>query len=495
MEIPEIKIMGNALRCAAAMEFAAVIDSWTAFPIEKMFRGEYGEALFEKGFRSIIHHGKYSVSFPTGFLPRIVQAAEKDGYKVTLDSPLPFIEPEKPYLKPTTFPDGRTFEDFRPDQLKMIEGALKKGRGVLQGFTGVGKTIIAMGMMTAYKKVNILYLVHTKDLVAQISKDLKAFGIVHHCYYGEERSLGPGIIVGTRQSIIKLDLLKWKNFFQVIMVDEVHHVSTLDGQYSHILRTLQAPARFGFTATPNKKPEAAAAAEGFIGPVIETMTIQDGTQLGLLAEPKICIRKIPFSRDIKNLKRYADQYRYGVVERVDANELRVLDAMACIEVGLTTLIVVTNIDHGKNIQKIMREKLKQPVLFLYGRMEMEVRNQVKELFKSGEVLCVIVNVIWKEGVNIPKLDVVLNAAMGKSEITTLQSLGRGLRKTDSKEDVLYIDYFDPSSTHFISHFGERLTLFMNEGWQFQSLNEFLKRREDGKRKQGNREQSTFSAIP
>ena len=53
MNNPEIKIMGNTLRCAAAIEFAPIIDSWTAFPCEKMFRGEYGEALFEKGYCEI----------------------------------------------------------------------------------------------------------------------------------------------------------------------------------------------------------------------------------------------------------------------------------------------------------------------------------------------------------------------------------------------------------------------------------------------------------
>ena len=55
--------------------------------------------------------------------------------------------------------------------------------------------------------------------------------------------------------------------------------------------------------------------------------------------------------------------------------------------------------------------------------------------KSGKIQCVIATVSWVEGVDIPNLTCVINAGGGKSEIQTLQKIGRGLRKTETKDTV------------------------------------------------------------
>jgi superfamily II DNA or RNA helicase len=55
---------------------------------------------------------------------------------------------------------------------------------------------------------------------------------------------------------------------------------------------------------------------------------------------------------------------------------------------------------------------------------------IKNKLINKEVRCVIATTVWREGIDIPSLDCVINAAGGKSEIMTLQGVGRGLRKTD-----------------------------------------------------------------
>jgi superfamily II DNA or RNA helicase len=77
---------------------------------------------------------------------------------------------------------------------------------------------------------------------------------------------------------------------------------------------------------------------------------------------------------------------------------------------------------------------------------------------------VIATAVWKEGINIPSLDVVINAAGGKSEIQTLQSIGRGLRRTEEKLQVIVVDFFDATHKMLIAHFGERVSLYFDLGW-------------------------------
>jgi len=78
--------------------------------------------------------------------------------------------------------------------------------------------------------------------------------------------------------------------------------------------------------------------------------------------------------------------------------------------------------------------------------------------------CIICTSVWKEGLNFPELNVVINAAGGKSEIMTLQALGRGLRVTEKKKFLIFYDIFDPSSRFTVEHFGERLCLYMDNNW-------------------------------
>jgi len=59
---------------------------------------------------------------------------------------------------------------------------------------------------------------------------------------------------------------------------------------------------------------------------------------------------------------------------------------------------------------------------------------------------------------------VFNAGGGKDELPVLQTIGRGLRRTDEKDKVIIYDFFDPSHPYLISHFGQRVTLYMDNGW-------------------------------
>ena len=66
--------------------------------------------------------------------------------------------------------------------------------------------------------------------------------------------------------------------------------------------------------------------------------------------------------------------------------------------------------------------------------------------------------------NIPELNVVINDAGGKSEIATLQAIGRGLRRTVNKSELIIYDFFDNSHHYLVSHFGERFSLYCDMNW-------------------------------
>jgi superfamily II DNA or RNA helicase len=171
--------------------------------------------------------------------------------------------------------------------------------------------------------------------------------------------------------------------------------------------------------------------------------------------------KLPKNHSISELRKYHDVYNQAIVNNVVRNQLIVSTAKKHIDKNESVLIIVNLIEHGENILSILKEQ-KIPSAFVQGGTEGNTRLQLKESLNKKEKC--IVTTVWKEGVNVPELNVIINGAGGKSEIQTLQVIGRGLRMTPTKKEIILYDIFDPSHRFLIEHFGERLCIYSEQGW-------------------------------
>ena len=131
--------------------------------------------------------------------------------------------------------------------------------------------------------------------------------------------------------------------------------------------------------------------------------------------------------------------------------------------GDVVLIFVNKIEHGKNLVKIFR-KNKTRVPFVYSDMSILERENIKKSLRKRRQKIAIATTAWKEGIDIPSLNVIVNAGGGKSEVAVLQHIGRGLRRAKNKNKVLIYDFFDPSHFYLISHFGERICIYIDNNW-------------------------------
>ncbi len=124
--------------------------------------------------------------------------------------------------------------------------------------------------------------------------------------------------------------------------------------------------------------------------------------------------------------------------------------------------MVKELQHGENLTN-MADELVLPVTYIHGNTSAPTRAKVKKLFSEKVIGTVITTVIWKEGINIPSLDCVINAIGGRGEIQTLQLTGRGLRRTDLKHYVEIIDFLDPYR-FLAQHTVMRLQTYAKNGW-------------------------------
>jgi len=396
--------------------------------------------------------------FYTGHLDRVLNFCNNKGWETKLkihDSfNVPWVEPNIP---------GFT---LREDQKRAVKIALAAQRGVIKEPTGTGKTILQMGIMSAFKKGNILLLAHTTTIVNQTARKIRKLGWNCTQIGGGVEYIGAmaGVItIATIQSFAKIPKDDYCEYFDIVIVDEAHRVSSFDGQYANVLGNILAPVRLGFTATLPTTTKAKLALEGFLGKLLSEQTINEATEKEIISVPKIKLIKSAYRQKVRNKSKYVDVYQAGIVSNLSRNKQIVEVVKAHKEKGETTLIFVNKIKHGDNLKELfLKDNIRVP--FVKGDMPNDKREIIKTSLKRKKRKIVIATIAWQQGVDIPSLDVVFNAGGGKDELGVLQLIGRGLRRTDDKESVIIYDFFDPSHHYLISHFGERVSLYMKHNW-------------------------------
>jgi len=422
-------------------------------------RGQFGMRRHTYN-KPLIKRSKDGYSyFLTGFVPRI----RKQFPSATITTM--FTEPIDKFGRPILVPEGFT---FRPDQLKLISQAITAKRGLVQSPTGSGKTILQLGIISAMPKgFCCLILAHTKDIVTQTYDELCKFGFkakTQIIMEGHRPPLTKPIVVATIQTFTKYSVDDYMTYFDMVIVDEGHHISNFDGPYYQVLSTLLAPYRYAFTATKSPNKEAEMALEGLVGPTVARLTINEASTLNIIAKPKLRLIKLPENHSIRQTCRsYDEVVKHGVVGSLTRTEKICNIVQNGIKHDRVTLVMVNQIDHGNKIQAELAER-GVTVPFVHGTTDGLERVRIKNQLIDKKLLAAICTTVWSEGVNIPSINVIILAHLGKSELRTLQNIGRGLRRTDDKDKVMIVDFFDPSHHHLVKHFGERLCLYMDEGW-------------------------------
>jgi superfamily II DNA or RNA helicase len=384
--------------------------------------------------------------------------------------PIEFHNATDALLSEMPIPGGLRLKE---DQVEAIEKMVKQGRGVVWHPTGSGKTIIFLSFISLFPKSIVLIIVNSQDLLFQISDKASEF------FPGEVGIIGAGvdnpkrITVATIQSLVRsIDPeQEWFASIDIVVVDEAHHLSKFalpfesgaGGTYARVLSVCTAPIRMGFTATLPYLEEAKMALEGYIGPVISMKKI---SEVKRLAKIKVVLKKLPITLSAREARTYQDVYKYAVTYNSRRHKMVLETASELVEAGRTVLILVTLVQHGENVLSMAKRSFPHlRVDYVHGQVSGNIRGQIKKKLNSGELDVVIADAVWKEGVDIPTLGAIINASGGKSEIMTIQAIGRGLRTVPGiKEDVVLVDFFDESHRYLRDHFSERLCLYFREGW-------------------------------
>ncbi|WP_099210307.1 DEAD/DEAH box helicase [Thermococcus henrietii] len=380
----------------------------------------------------------YEKTFPVGLLPRVKKFLNSKGYRVR-------IKDERQVRGVKLNSTWNEDYSLRRYQQRAVRKALKEKMGVLALPVGSGKTVVGLRIIHELD-LSTLIVVHTKELLYQWAEKVEELLGVKAGIVGDNKWNEENVTVAMIQTLLSRGVDKLKNDYAIVMFDECHRTSAAEKFYQLGI-SLPQVYRFGLSATPWRRVRGEEIKiEAVVGPIIYEVKAEDLIREGFLAKPRFEV--ITYESSMPSFsERYKELYEDVVMNNDERNRAIVAKAKELVRKGHRVLIDVKRIEHGK-ILKEMLEKEGVKAEFLSSKSQN--RWEVLEAFKNGEIP-VLISTLLKEGVDIPEISAIILAGGGKSDIMTIQTIGRALRPKKGMRAVI-VDVADDDPllyTHFI----------------------------------------------
>lgn len=428
---------------------------------------------------------KNSRTFPLGFSHIVKKHLKKNGIEYKTDigekfvSSIPISDKLRPYQKPA------------------VEKFFKHRHGIIQIPTRGGKTFVASEIIRhiihnrEYSK--ILFFTDTEDLYNQAREDISNYLEIPIEHIGEikgEKFTLKQVTVCTIQTITsilngeknlvkrgkkntesnlefrerksqkrsKAKLLKqYLNEVTFPIIDEFHEYSS-DSRLSVLRMFENAEFKLFISATPDKSQSLMdnLNLRTVSGGIIYKIKEADLKEQGYLSKDKVVLIYIDHNEN-KNIN--ASEYKdfHECVEQVITHNvfrnytmLNVVEM--CRKYKLKSLVLFNRKKHGYFIKSITNDP------FISGDMIGKERTFLRKSFlrKKGGVL--LASDVFKKGITLPEVQVLVNAAGGLEQSLITQRKGRVLGVTEDKTKAMIIDFIDDYE-YFDTHSLSRIEVY------------------------------------
>ena len=381
-------------------------------------------------------------TFPTGLIRRVLYWLKKNGLEYE-------IRDQRPLPAPTWRFETKDRWKLRPYQQEAVSAA-ERPRGVYEVSVGGGKTCIAAFIIKA-KGVYTLFVTPDTGLREQTCKTFHDIFKDSSLISQDIKSDAP-IIVSNIQSLVRKPPALFERFGMLI-IDEVHH-SAADTYLKLNKMVSNAYYRYGLSGTWMRTDGTDMTMHGVLSDVIYTKTASELIEEGWLVRPYITFTSI----NLKGWSRLNYRAAYDrIISDVEFNTHVSRIASAKIKENKQTLVLVRRKEHGELLGRMIEDSM-----YICGDHPLEIRERAKKNFLEKRLACLIATNIFGEGIDIPSIDVLINARLQKTEIQTVQGAGRALRKAEGKERAEIFDFLISGQRNLAAHSKERLETYKKE---------------------------------
>ena len=468
-------------------------DSGTAQELREFFSFYVPGYRFMPAYKNRMWDGKIRLydaktgELPAGLFYHLYKFSKSRGYIVDTEKTkygLPNENANVDLKQLTNYIDDLGLP-FRPYsyQLSGIQEGLKRKRAILISPTGSGKSLIIYILINYWlhlltdgigypKGGRALVIVPTTSLVEQMYSDFIKYGQgergMHRIYSGKDKKFDAAICISTWQSIYKLPR-DWFQQFGMVIGDECHGFKS-KSLMNIMNKATEAGYRFGTTGTLDGTQTHELVLQGLFGPihtVTSTKQLQDDDTLAQLEIKRIILdygkkERLDFGR-----QDYMDEIDY-IVTNVKRNNF--IKNLAVTQKG-NTLVLYNYVEkHGKPLFDMIDSKVNdgRKVFFVSGQTDTADREAIRGIVEKQKNAIIVASLgTFSTGINIRNLHNIIFASPSKSQIRVLQSIGRGLRKSDDGKPTNLYDITDDLSwksrkNFALIHSEERLKIYEKE---------------------------------
>ena len=462
------------------------LDPSTKQELTEFFTFEVPGAKFMPQFKNRMWDGKIRLFSPAtgqiyvGLLSYIKQYCSRNGIDYTFEDG---VEDERKIeravvsgfvksLKPKSRGKSLKVRDY---QIDAVHHAVSRHRALLLSPTASGKSLIIYSLVRYYKMMGVrtLILVPTTSLVEQMYTDFEDYGwssgtYCQKIYQGHDRKVTKDVVISTWQSLYKMPK-KYFEDFGCVIGDEAHMFKSKS--LTGIMTKLhQCKYRFGLTGTLDGTLTHRLVLEGLFGTAENIVTTKELIDRKTLADLTVkCI--VLKHKNIRERMTYAEELEY-----LATNEKRnnfIVNLLQHLD-GNTLCLFQLVEKHGKPLYDQVQETITdRKTFFVYGGTDTSEREEIRGTVENEKKSIILASYgTFSTGINIRNINNIVFSSPSKSRIRVLQSLGRGLRKTDTKNSVLIFDIADDVSHNnkrnfTLNHFSERIALYNEQQFDYQ----------------------------
>lgn len=355
------------------------------------------------------------------------------------------------------------------------EAMLKAYYGILQSPAGSGKTQVGIALAAALGR-KTLWLTHTRDLLSQSKNRAEQYmspSLTGTITEGRVQ-IGKAITFATVQTMCNLDLGRYRDVWDCIIVDECHRVAgtpTSVTQFSKVLNSLAARHKYGLSATVHRADGMIAATYALLGQI--AYQVPDAA----VAEKVMTVSVLPrpthqgLSREFLDTDGtiiYAKLVNF-LADRYDRNELIAADLVE--NRDHYNLILSDRLSHLEYLMKHLPHDLRDQAVMVDGKMTSKkakaMREQAIEDMRQGRKRYLFATYsLAKEGLDIPRLDRLYLATPQKDYAVITQSIGRIARTFEGKGEPVVYDYVDEGIQYLVRSYKKRCATYRKCGCKF-----------------------------
>ena len=355
------------------------------------------------------------------------------------------------------------------------EAMLKAYYGILQSPAGSGKTQVGIALAAALGR-KTLWLTHTRDLLSQSKNRAEQYmspSLTGTITEGRVQ-IGKAITFATVQTMCNLDLGRYRDVWDCIIVDECHRVAgtpTSVTQFSKVLNSLAARHKYGLSATVHRADGMIAATYALLGQI--AYQVPDAA----VAEKVMTVSVLPrpthqgLSREFLDTDGtiiYAKLVNF-LADRYDRNELIAADLVE--NRNHYNLILSDRLSHLEYLMKHLPHDLRDQAVMVDGKMTSKkakaMREQAIEDMRQGRKWYLFATYsLAKEGLDIPRLDRLYLATPHKDYAVITQSIGRIARIFEGKAEPVVYDYVDEGIPYLVRSYKKRCSTYRKCGCKF-----------------------------